>query len=87
MFDDLTAAIEDIGALCQAGLHPIQDRLILETRDRAELATRASRADFAIVARQLVDVVDFLQTPQQRKRQPDDTLRLTGDSGETGATE
>ena len=22
-----------------------------------------------------------------RKRQPDDTLRLTGDSGETGATE
>jgi hypothetical protein len=41
MLDRLAAAIEDIGALRQAGLHPIQDRLVLETRDRAELATRA----------------------------------------------
>jgi hypothetical protein len=30
MFDCLTPTVEDTGALCQASLHPVQDRFVLE---------------------------------------------------------
>jgi hypothetical protein len=38
VFDRFAAESEHIGALRQTRLHPIQDRLVLETRDRAEFA-------------------------------------------------
>ena len=66
VFDRLAASVEDVGALRHAGLHPVQDGLVLETRYRAELAAGALRADRAIVAGQLVGVVDLLQPAQQR---------------------
>src|ERR1022692_1999272 len=42
VFDRLAAAVEDIGALRQSGLHPVQYRFVLETRYRAKLAPRAA---------------------------------------------
>jgi hypothetical protein len=67
VFDRLATPVEDSGALRQPGLHPVQDRFVLEARYRAKLAARASRTDRAIVARQFVDVVDLLQPTQKRR--------------------
>src|SRR3954447_2516404 len=66
VFDRLASTVEDIGTLCQARLHPVQHRFVLQTRDCAELAPRALRTDLAVVARQFVDVVDLLQAAQKR---------------------
>jgi hypothetical protein len=68
VFDRLTTAIEDTGPLRQSRLHPVQYRFVLKPGDRAKLATRALRADLAIVACQLVNVVDLLQSTQKRRR-------------------
>ena len=38
VFDRLTAAVKDIGALRQSGLHPVQYRFVLKTRYRAKPA-------------------------------------------------
>src|SRR5260221_10089040 len=42
MLDRLATSVEDVRALRQSGLHPVQYRFVLETRYRAKLPTRAS---------------------------------------------
>jgi hypothetical protein len=68
VLDRLTTAIEDAGPLRQSRLHPVQYCFVLKPGDCAKLATRALRADLAIIACQLVDVVDLLQPTQKRRR-------------------
>jgi hypothetical protein len=68
VFDRLATPVEDTGALREPRLHPVQDRFVLQARDRAKPAIGALRTDFAIVARQLVGVVDLLQPAQKRRR-------------------
>ena len=51
VLDRLAAAVEDIRALRQSGLHPVQYRFVLETRYRAKPPAGALRTDRAIIAR------------------------------------
>ena len=67
VFDRLATPVENTGALREPRLHPVQDRFVLQARDRAKPAIGALRTDFAIVARQLVGVVDLLQPAQKRR--------------------
>jgi len=67
VFNRLATPIEHARALCQPGRHAVQHRFVLQTRDRAELASRAVRTEFAIIARQFVGVVGLLQTTQKRR--------------------
>ena len=67
VFDRLAAPVEDTWALREPRLHPVRDRLVLQARDRAKPAVGALRTDFAIVACQLVSVVNLLQPAQMRR--------------------
>ena len=68
MFDRLASAVENTrDASPSRACHPVQHRFVLKPRYRAKLAARALRADLAIIARQLVDVVDLLQSTQKRR--------------------
>jgi hypothetical protein len=52
---------ENLRALRQPGLHLVEHRLVLHARDGTKAVVRASLAEWAIAARQLVDVVDLLE--------------------------
>jgi hypothetical protein len=68
VFDRLAALVEDVGALCYAGLHSIQHGLVLETGYGAELIAGALRSDRAVSAGLAVAVIDLLQAAHQRRR-------------------
>src|ERR1017187_8255538 len=76
VFDRLATAVEDIRTLRKSGLHPIQYRFVLKTRNGAKPAARAARTDGAVVARQFVDVVDLVQPTQKRRRSEEHTSEL-----------
>src|SRR3954452_748430 len=67
VFDRLATSVENIRALRQSRLHPVQYCFVLKARHRAKPAARASWADRAIVAGHFVGVVDLLQPAQKRK--------------------
>ena len=67
VFDRFATSIENTRALREPRLHSVQDRFVLKSRYRAKLAVGALRTGFAIVACQLVGVVDLLQPAQERR--------------------
>src|SRR5579864_624628 len=64
MLDRLTTDAQDVRATGDAGLHPVEDGFVFETRYRAEAIPRASRTDRAISAGLAVGVVDLLERAQ-----------------------
>ena len=67
VFDRFATPVENTRALREPRLHSVQDHFVLEARYRAKLAVGALRTGFAIVACQLVGVVDLLQPAQKRR--------------------
>src|SRR5829696_3664446 len=67
MLHDLAPPIENIRALRQPVLHPVQHGFVLEPRHRAKPALCAARAKWTIPAGLLVDVVDLCQPAYHRR--------------------
>src|SRR5829696_6264970 len=67
MLRHLAPPIENVRALRQPVLHPVQHGFVLKPRHRAKPALRAARAKRATPARPLVDVVDLLQPAYHRR--------------------
>ena len=66
MLHRLAALRENLRALRQPSLHPVEHGLVLHAGYRSKAVVRAPRAERAIAAGLLVDIVDLLEPAQHR---------------------